>query len=169
MIAWLIGKTGIPGWILEVIMIGLVALAVHLWEHHLIDEGVSEQQHRDDQALQQLKDAATQVTEQLKQRAEAAEAAYAKERADSIAYQGQHPITTARELCHDTHGGSADLPEAHPAQPGDAPPGTPAQPLQSVPAGDPTVSLDRLAMLQALGASADQVSSQLREYQRHYP
>jgi len=168
MIATLLAWTGLPTWLSEMLVIlvlaGGSALGVHLWERSLIRDGIVQQQQADDKALQQFKAAADKITQQLRERAEAAEKAYAQERADSIDYQAQHPITTADQLCH-PYGGNGHLPPSTGSHAGDARPGPATEPIQHLPPGDPSVSRDRLQMLSVLAARADSMSAQLRLWQ----
>jgi hypothetical protein len=106
------------------------------------------------------------VTQQLQQRAEAAEEAYAKERADSLSYQAVHPITTAHQLCHDTHGGRPDLPKVSPSHPGNETITTTSGVGGQVHATDSPGSQDRLRLLGAFAALLDRQDAVIREFQQ---
>lgn len=161
-IALLVKWTGLPAWVMELLVIGLVVSGVLWWEHREINKGVHEQQQADQLALEQLQAKADAQSATLLKRAQAAESAYAQEH---LANLTPPPITGPLLVCDDSHSGLSHLPEASTAHSGDAatpaltPMGSPVHP------GDPPVAADRLRLLAAFGALLDDQSAVIREYQ----
>jgi hypothetical protein len=115
-----------------------------------------------------LKAETAKQTAALQAKATMAEQAYEKEQLQNANYQRTNPIQPVR-LCLDS-GSRAVVPKAGAANVGNAGASTAANVLQPVPAGNtgsgpgrsgPDIS----SMLAALGAAADDVSANLREYQ----
>jgi hypothetical protein len=137
--------------------------------HHILAEGIAEQRAADAKATARITQATEQKTAELQARAAMAEKAYDKEQADNAAYRSSHPPEPVR-LCLTGHPSSSVVPEAGAKVSGNADPGASASDLQPMPSGDPSGGAGRAgpdiaSLLSALGARADQVSAELREYQ----
>jgi hypothetical protein len=158
MIATILGWTKLPQWVLELIVILIVALGVFWVLHSRFEAGIAAQKQADSVA------AAAQLQE-AENRAHTAELSYAKEHQANLDFMRDHPIGDVR-LCVTT---VAKLP-ASPSHAGNAKAGAPAADVQTVPGGDsgggPRAAGPNIGdLLSLLADRADDVSGVLREYQ----
>lgn len=155
-IAWVLGKTGLPQWALELIALALAAGAVYAWHVHTFDAGVKSEVQRVE--LQNAK-----TTARLEGKAATAGALHADEDKDLGEFRTAHPVEPVR-LCVAAPSlqtpAAVNISVAAPAIGSD---------VQPVPAGDSGVRTetgpDISGLLEALAARADQVSAQARELQ----
>lgn len=169
MIAAILGWTKLPQWVLELIVIALVAIGIWYWQHHLIAEGVARQQAADIVASDRLKAETARETATLQAKATTAEQAYDKERADHQAFIDSHPLQPVR-LCISTAVGRALVSAASSPHPGNGSAGAAASNLHDLPSGNSSggssaAGPDISQMLSLLAAQGDSVSAVLREFQ----
>jgi hypothetical protein len=156
LIAWVLGKTGLPQWVLELIALAAVAGAVYAYHVHTFNSGVAAEVARVN--LQNAK-----VTAQLEGKAATAGALHADEDKDLGEFRTAHPVEPVR-LCVAAPSlqtpASVQISVATPAIGSD---------VQSVPAGNSGVRAeagpDISGLLEALAARADQIAAQARELQ----
>lgn len=156
LIAWVLGKTGLPQWALELIALAAVAGAVYAYHVHTFNRGVATEVARVN--LQNAK-----VTAQLEGKAATAGALHVDEDKDLGDFRVAHPVEPVR-LC--VAAPSLQTPAAvnisvtAPAIGSD---------VQPVPSGNSAVREhehpDIGRLLEALAARADQVTAQARELQ----
>ncbi len=168
MIALLLKWTGLPQWAMELIFTGALLLGFAIYHHHVVIEGVAEQQAADNKASKILLDKAASETADAKARATMAEQANAKENSNIPIFIDAHPESV--RLCNNAHGSSGSLPAASGKVAGNAGASSAAVSVQPVPdgnsgSGQGGSGVDIGPLLQALAGSADKVSSELREYQ----
>lgn len=156
-IAWALGKTGLPQWALELIVIAAAAGAVYAYHIHTFNRGVATEIARVE--LQNAK-----TTARLEGKAATAGAIHADETKDQSDFRVAHPVEPVR-LCL--------------AAPSLQTPGalkisvtTPAlgEPVQPVPSGDSGAGAGRAGpdisgLLETLAARSDQIVAQARELQ----
>lgn len=141
------------------LIVGLIACGIYE-RNHLIAEGEQHEAAALKASSDRLQKKADQETAELQARATMAEQAYDKERA----LTANQPVPVVR-LCV-AAGSRIGVPKAGAAVPGDAATGPAAGSVQQVPSGDTGIAgPDIGGMLNALAASADQVSATLREFQ----
>lgn len=167
-IAAMLGWTKLPQWALELIVMGVIAGGIWYWHHEAIEKGIADQVALDNTAAAKLRAQTAAETANLKAKATMAEQGHAKEIDSLNDYNRAHPIEPVR-LC-DAHASSPLVPARGAADPGNAGAGAATPGLQSVPGGDSgsgtgTAGPDISPMLSALGAAADKLSAELREYQ----
>jgi hypothetical protein len=152
-------------WLMELILLALIAGAVWWLCEHLISVGVQRQKDADDKAYAQLLIDKAKEEGRLQARADQAEAIYAKEHQDLVDYRASQPLHGG--LCHDQR--RSGVPEAPGAHSGDEAARTGAATVQPVLAGDPETGgradPDVRHLLDVLAGRADEVGFVLREYQ----
>lgn len=153
-------------WLMELILLALIAGAVWWLCEHLISVGVQRQKDADAKAYAQLLIDKAKEEGRLQARADQAEATYAKEHQDLVDYRASQPLHGG--LCHDPRRSS--VPEAPVTHSGDEAARTGTATVQPVLAGDPEIGgradPDVRHLLDVLAGRGDQVSAALREYQR---
>jgi hypothetical protein len=169
MIAALLGWTKLPQWALELLAIAAVAGGIWFWQHHLIGEGIAQQKAADDAATAVLMRDAADETAKLRIQALTAEQAHDKETADLKAAIDAHPNQPVR-LCLNSNARGQGVSASGTAIPGATSAGPSTAGLQPLPDGDPASGPGRAGpdiepMLTALGAAADKISAELREFQ----
>jgi hypothetical protein len=169
MITAILGWTKLPQWALELIVIALVAGGIWYWQHSLVEKGIAEQVALDTIASDKLKAETTRLTAELQIKATTAEQAYDKERADNQSYRDSHPIQPIR-LCISTAIGRALVSAASAPHPGNESTSTAAQNIHDLPSGNSSSGAgaagpDIGPLLDLLANKADQISSELREFQ----
>ena len=172
----LLGWTGLPKWASELVLIGVVAAgavgAFWLYHHHVYVEGIHAQQVADQRASAKVVAQANAETKAAQATADAAHAAYISEVNHDQAAAVRQPLPAVR-LCLHPHRGGSGLSESRSPHAGNAGARAPAGRLPAVSTGNrpvrggpgPNIS----PLLDALAASADQVSAVLREYQARNP
>lgn len=144
-------------------------LAGGFWYHHkLIDEGIAQQQAADASESTELARKTAEQTAELQIRATTAEQAYDKEYAANQSYRDSRPIEPIR-LCLSTVSRIV-VPQGGAAHPGDAKTSAASSGVQPVPDGNSSGGAGAAGpniepMLSALGAAADRISAELREFQ----
>lgn len=173
MIGALLGWTGLPSWLQELIAVAVGALAVGgavlLYEHHVFETGVQAQEAKDASALAQAQQLADAQTLALQKQASAAHDAYLTEKANNNALlTALASQPDASELCKPTQDHSP-VPGASAPASGVA--GAPASsgPLPQMPEGGTLSADDRIRMLLILASRADDLSAQVRELQSRGP
>lgn len=149
----------------------LIALLIGggLWYHHkVLAEGIADQVARDSAARIKLEAETKQQTADLQARATIAEQSYDKERNANLAFIDSHPIQPLR-LCNANDSGGV-MPKAGAIKLGDASASPHSGIVQSMPTrdssrGQESTGPDISGLLSALGAAADNVSAELREFQ----
>lgn len=169
MIAALLKWTGLPQWAMELIALGGLWLAFLAWHHSVIDKGIAEQVAADNKASAKLITETTAENTALKLKADTAEHAHDQELADLATYRGSHPEQPVR-LCIDSHNSGAIVSHSAGINVSNASLGSAGISVQQVPdgnssGGSPGAGPDIEPMLGALGAAADKVSAELREFQ----
>jgi hypothetical protein len=156
LIAWMLGKTGLPQWALELIALAAVAGGVYAYHIHTFNRGVATEVARVN--LQNAK-----VTAQLEGKAATAGALHVDEDKDLGDFRVAHPVEPVR-LC--VAAPSLQTPAAVSISVTTPAVGGAVQP---VPAGDSGAQVvagpDIGRLLEALAARADQVTAQARELQ----
>lgn len=155
-IAWVLGKTGLPQWALELIALAAVAAGVYAYHVHTFNRGVATEVARVE--LQNAK-----TTAQLEGKAATAGALHADESKDLGDFRVAHPVDVVR-LCLAAPSlqtpGAVQISVTTPALGSD---------VQPVPTGNPGAEVipgpDIGGLLESLAARADQVTAQARELQ----
>lgn len=152
-------------WLVELIVLAIVAGAVWWLCEHLIAVGVQKQKDADAKAYAQLLIDKAKEEGRLQALADQASAKYETEHQDNLALRAAQPLHGG--LCVDK--GNRGVSEAGTAHPGDEGPRTASTSFLPVSAGDPTLGgrgyTDIRHLLDLLAARADSVSAALREYQ----
>jgi hypothetical protein len=151
---------------------GIIVLLIAggLWyHHHVLELGIADQIAADNKATAKVQAQAQVQTKALQTQADAAEHAHDQELADLTAYRNAHPDQPVR-LCLTAHPGSGGLPQTGTPDTKHAGSSASVGNLQQMPTGDRgsgegTAGPDISGMLSALGARADQLSAELREFQ----
>jgi hypothetical protein len=164
----LLGLIPLKDWIYTGI-IAAILIGGAYWHHATLEDGIHDQQVADARVSAALEKKTAAETADLQARATMAEQAYDHEKTANTQYRDANPIQPVR-LCLDTHNSGGVVPKAGTPVAGNAPTSAAAKPVQPMPAGDHSggagaAGPDLAGMLDLLAARADQVSSQLREYQ----
>ncbi len=157
---WLLDFIHARKWLVELILLALIAGAVWWFCAHLIGVGVQ----RERAAWEQKATEANIKAAKAQGRAEAAEAAGKREHDELETYIAAHPLHgSLASLCRPSPG----VPAAAEGHPGDAAASAGSADVQSLSARDPRGGQDpdQLGMLSALAARADLLSATVREYQ----
>lgn len=157
--AKLLGWTGLPQWAIELILVALVAAGVWFWHHETFKAGIAQQVASDNAATLKLKSDVAVETAKLNAKVDLAEHSHDDELQDLRDYRASNPVSVG--VCP-PHGGGAGV--SITAKSGDAT-SSAGIAVQQVPAGDSQKPRDIGPLLEALAASADSVSADLREYQ----
>lgn len=147
----------------ELLLIGVIAGAIYLGCHHLIQVGVGQERARWEAKLAAQQKAADIETARLQERATIAEKAHASELAELDAYRASHPLHGS--LCQRPADG---LPKAANSVTSNGDPSATPGNVQPVYPGDhrrDEDDPDQLGMLDLLARRGDAVSAQLREWQ----
>lgn len=168
----LLGFTGLPQWVLELALLGLLAAGVSFWWHRHnaaeVQIGVQRQQQEDNEASAELFSQAAALTRMEHDRAVEAETARNEALQTLNTYLSTHRTLNTSQLCRakDTHSSGQSMSPVGPAHPGDE--ATPAAPsvVQPMPGPDNGFTGDRGELLRALGAYADEIAATLTEYQQ---
>lgn len=157
-VTWLLDFIHARKWLVELIVLGLIAGAVWWLCSHLIDVGVQQERARWEVKVMQ----AEQERARQQGRAETAEKAGNDERKALDDYIAGHPLHGS--LCPP----AGRLPTAASAEPGHAGSSAAAGDVLPLPAGDhrgDEGEPDQLHLLDLLAIRGDQVSATLREFQ----
>lgn len=155
-------------WLFGGLIVLLIIFGVH--EHHkILAEGIAKQQAADAKASATLVANTAKQTADLQARATMAEQAFDKEQSDNAAFRSTGPEQPVR-LCLDSHNSGSVLSQAGGKVAGNGAAGATPVGVQPMPTGNSggrsgATGVDIGPMLEALSASADQVSSTLREFQ----
>lgn len=171
MIAALLGWTKLPQWMLELIVIAIVAFAVWFVLHERYESGITAQQQIDAASTLKLVRDTDQQTAALQAKATTAEQSYEQEHQANIDYQRDHPPGAVR-VCNSAAPGSAGgVPTAGAPQPITKGTGAPATNISTVPgrdssSGQGNAGVDIGPLLGPLAARCDEVAAVLREFQK---
>lgn len=150
---------------LELYAIGLAILlavggGLYAVGHHA---GYREREDKDEVAAAELQKKVDRQTQELRDKATAAETIYAIEHQQADDYRRSHPDLDINRLCDATR--TAVVPAAKGVEPGSKNPGTPALVGSGVPKTDSWSGEDRRALLSAFASLFDETDSRLREWQ----
>lgn len=167
----LLGFTGLPQWVLELFLLGLLVAGVSFWWHRHnaaeVQIGVQKQQQADNEASAELFSQAAALTKMEHDRAVEAETARNEALQTLKTYLATHPTLNTSQLCHtNTHGSGQSVSTAGPAHPRDEATGPTSGVVQPVSGSDNGFTGDRSELLRALGAYADEIAATLTEYQQ---
>lgn len=160
----LLGWIGLPQWLLELAVVGLALTGYGLWHHKVYEEGIAakgaEVAHQDAAQIKAAQDRAT-----------TAEHSHDQELSDLRTYRATHSDVDV-SLCEQPQPDAGV--QVAGTRPVDARGGAGAGVVQPVPTGDNPVRQVTTGrpiggMLDALASRADEVSAQLRVYQRVTP
>ena len=176
LIGLMLGWTGLPKWVTELIAVGAIAVAAvsafWIYHHHVYVEGIHAQQVADQRASAKLVAKARAETKAAQAQANAAHDAYLQEASHEAIAAARHPLPAVR-LCLNAHRGGFSLPEAGPAHAGNAGASTTTGGVPALPGANHPVRARRgpdiSGLLELLAGRADQVSAVLREYQARNP
>lgn len=150
----------VPQWVLALGFALLLIGGIWYWHHATYKAGIAAQVAEDKASALDATIIANRETDRQRTRADKAESTNAQERKELADYQRNHPVSI--RVCV-APGAAGHLPTT--AGSPQTATGSPAAGLQPVPAGDSGAGADLGPMLDALAASADAVSGDLREYQ----
>lgn len=167
-ISALLGWTGLPTWLTELLAILIILGGAGIWwkihDHRLIQEGVAKEIAIETQESARIQRAADLQTQINLTRAKQAEAARDASEQALTQYRASHPDLNLSELCKPS-GSSAGVRQGRPRLAGNVEPSPAAGVVQPLPQADRGQPDDRRLLLEALAGMADSTSNTLREYQ----
>lgn len=150
-------------WLVELIVLLVVAGAIWWGCSALIEKGVQKQKDDDAKVTAQLTLDAAKETGRLQARADTAEQAYTHEHQDNQDYRAAHPVGLS-QLCN-TRARPSNLPSASTAHGGNEGSPAAAELGERVPTPDNGQPYDRAALLGAFAALFDDKNAVIREFQ----
>lgn len=172
LIGLLLGRTKLPQWALELIVIASLAGGFWWYHHHVYAQGIAAQQAADNKASAPLIAQANIETKANQAAADAAHDAWMRRISDEKAAVASVPLPTVR-MCIDSYDSGPGVSQAGTTHPGNASTGAPAAGVPQVPRGNPGLrggqGPDISGLLELLARRGDGVSSELAEYKARQP